>query len=176
MRTRHLLTAVVLGAGIWLVPATAAASCVEFPPLEEHLARADVVFLGTVTSVTDQQRTALVRVEEIWRGSELPAEVTVHGGFDPEAFTSVDRSFEVGARYLFAPAIRDGRLQDDSCTATQPWTDELADLRPTTVATPLPMPTDEADGGGGIPVALILAAVAVVVAGSSAIAFRARPS
>lgn len=175
MRTHNLLTAAALGAGIWLIPATAAASCAQFPPLEEHLARADVVFVGTVVSVTDEQRTALVQVEEIWRGSQLPAEVTVHGGFDPGAFTSVDRGFEAGARYLFAPSIAEGRLQDSSCSATQLWSDELADLRPATVATPPPDSGAEDGSRGGVPMPLVVAGIALVlVAGLSVIAFRVR--
>lgn len=183
MRLRHLSAALMpavasLLAMAWLLaPARVSASCAEFPPLEEHLARAGVVFVGTVVSVADDGRTATVAVEEVWRGPALPAEVTVHGSFDPVGFTSVDRSFEDGTRYLFAPAVSDGRLQDDSCTATRPWTDELAGLRPATVATPEPIPTTEEGGGGGtIPVALIVAAIVIAVVGGSLIAFRARPS
>ena len=165
----------LLAVAALVAPAHVAASCADFPPLDEHLARAGVVFVGTVMAVADEKRTATVAVEEIWRGPNLPAEVTVHGSFEPEAFTSVDRTFEAGTRYLFGPAVADGRLQDDSCTATRPWTDELVDLRPTTVATPEPLPTRAQDEGGGtIPVALVVAAM-VVLAGSSVMAFRSRP-
>jgi hypothetical protein len=160
-----------------LAPGRVAASCADFPPLEQHLARAGVVFVGTVVAVADEKRTATVAVEEIWRGPALPAEVPVHGTFEPDAFTSVDRTFEAGTRYLFAPALADGRLQDDSCTATRPWTDELADLRPVTVATPEPIPTGDAnERGRTIPVALIVGVILLGVAGTSLIAFRARPS
>lgn len=176
MRTRRLATAITLGLAGLLAPGAVAASCAGFPPLEEHLAQAEVVFVGTVTSVADERRTALVRVEEIWRGPELPAEVTVHGGFPDLGFTSADRSFEADVRYLFAAALNEGRIEDNACTATQAWSDDLAALRPTTVATPVPAPDDEAGSFDPVPVAVVvggLAAVLVVVAMSVA-AFRRR--
>lgn len=174
MRTRRLATAITLGLGGLLAPGAVAASCAGFPPLEEHLAQAEVVFVGTVVSVTDEQRTALVEVEEIWRGPELPAEVTVNGGFPDLGFTSVDRSFETGARYLFASSLNEGRLEDNACTATQAWSDDLAALRPIGVSTPEPTPADESSADG-VPVAALVVALSVMlVAGVSIAAFRSR--
>lgn len=174
MRTRSVVAAITLGLVGLLAPGAAAASCAEFPPLEEHLAQAEVVFVGTVVSVTDEQRTALVQVEEIWRGPELPAEVTVHGGFPDLGFTSADRSFETGVRYLFAPSLNEGRIEDNACTATQAWSDDLAAFRPTSTSTPEPTPADQS-GAGGVPVAALVVALSVMlVAGVSIVAFRRR--
>lgn len=174
MRIRRLATAITLGLWGLLAPGSVAASCAGFPPLEEHLAQADVVFVGTVVSLADEQRTALVEVEEIWRGPELPAEVTVHGGFPGQGFSSVDRSFETGARYLFAPSFDEGRLEDNACTATQIWSDELAALRPASVSTPEPEPADEGSPGGIPAAALVIALAVALVAGVGVAAFRRR--
>lgn len=171
MRRGAVVTAIGLGIGIGLVPGSAAGSCAEFPPLEEHLAQAEVVFVGTVTAVTDEQRTGLVEVEEIWRGPALPAEVTIHGGFEDLGFTSADRSFEVGTRYLFAASFDDGGLQDNACTATRPWTDELSRLRPATASSP----AVESDPDGQLAVPAFVVALAVLAVGAgSLLAFRSR--
>jgi hypothetical protein len=166
--------AAILGLAFALVPGSAAASCAEFPPLEAHLAQAEVVFVGTVSAVTDEQRTALIDVEEVWRETDLPAQVTVHGGLEDLAFTSVDRTFETGTRYLFAASLNEGRLEDNACSATQAWTDDLAELRPATVGTPQPTPADD-DAPIAVPLPVLVTGLAVaLVAGLSVIAFRSR--
>lgn len=158
--------------GLALAPESATASCGEIPPLEEHLAQAEVVFVGVVTAVTHEQRTALVDVEEIWRGPELPTEVTVLGGFEDLGFTTADRYFEEGRRYLFAPSLTEGRLEDNACSATQIWSDDLTDLRPASFVTPEPV---EGDPSGGIPAPVIGIASAVLAIGAvSILAFRRR--
>jgi len=168
--------AAILGLAFAVVPGTAVASCAEFPPLEDHLAQADVVFVGTVVAVTDEQRTALIDVEEIWRGPDLAAQVTVHGGFEDVGFTSVDRSFEEGVRYLVAASFNEGRLEDNACSATRAWTDDLADLRPEAVGTPQPSPTESDDAPTGVPLPTLVAGLAaMLVVGLSVIAFRSRP-
>jgi hypothetical protein len=167
MRSR-LLHAVVLGAAITLIPGVVIASCAQFPPLEQHIAQADVVFVGTVLSTADEQRTALVEVDEIWHGAELPQQVTVHGAMSSTGFSSIDRTFETGVRYLFATAFANGRLDDNSCTATQPWTDELARLRPTSAIGPTEAPADEV---AVLPIVAVLGGLAVILA-ASVLAFR----
>lgn len=142
-----LLIAVLAGALAWggaalLRPAVALGSCASAPlPPEEAVLRGDVVFVGTVLRVENQGRWATVRVEERWKGSrDLAENVTVRGGPEPGAATSVDRTFEPG-RYLFIVTSADGYLQDNACTGTQPWADSLAALRPAGVspaATELP--------------------------------------
>ena len=177
MRIGMVVAAITLGVGVGLVPRMALASCPEFPPLDEHVAQAEVVFVGTVTAVTDEKRTALIEVEEIWRGPELPGQVTIHGGFEELGFTSADRYFEEGTRYLFAPSFADGRLEDSSCTATRAWSDELEQLRPPSVTTPK-LTTSNADGGDdGPPLLPVGAALAIaLIVGATIVAFRSRSS
>jgi hypothetical protein len=165
--------ATTLAVALSLVPATAAASCGEMPPVDEHLSAAEIVFVGTVVSLTNLDRTALVDVHEVWAGAALPAQVTVHGGMDdPQAMTSTDRTYTAGVRYLFAVTMQDDRMSDDACTATREWTAELADLRPETVATPPPL---ESGPGAGIPATAIAIAGAVLLIGLvSVLAFRSR--
>jgi hypothetical protein len=177
MRTRRAAAAITLGLGTLLTPSVVAASCAEFPPIGQHLDQAEVVLVGTVIAVTNEERTALVAVEEIWRGPELPAEVRVYGALEDLGFTSGDRYFEAGVRYLLAPSFSDGRLEDNACTATRQWSEDLAAYRPSTTATRLPAETESADGLGAVPVAiLVVGLAAAIVAGVSLAAFRSRPS
>jgi hypothetical protein len=92
-----------------------------------------VVFVGTVTAITNSDRWATVRVEERWNGAGgLGDQVAVHGGPDPGLTTPTDRTYELG-RYLFVVSTAPGYLWDDACTGTQPWSASLARLRPPTV-------------------------------------------
>ncbi len=174
MRISKLSLPGVLALALALLPGTAAASCMEFPPLEEHLAQAQVVLVGTVQAVTNEDRTARVEVHEIWRGDDVPALVTVHGGPDDlEMTTSGDRYYRPGVRYLFAVQALDGRLEDNACTATQEWTDDLAALRPADATSPPATTADER--GGTIPAtAIVIGLAALAVAATSIFAFRAR--
>ncbi|MBW3576686.1 MAG: hypothetical protein KY462_02905 [Actinobacteria bacterium] len=115
-----------------LIPAAAAAvSCVrDDRPLTERLAEFEIVFVGTVTDVADERRAAWFRVEEIWRGPDLDRPVVRGGPGDPGTATSVDRTWEIGQRYLVAPRRAEGGLVDDRCSPTQAWRDELARARP----------------------------------------------
>jgi hypothetical protein len=154
-----------------------AASCAMPPPLPDHVAMADAVFVGTVRHVTSEARTATVEVQEIWRGPDLPASVVVRGGLDEDGVTtSADRSFEVGIRYLFAVAANGGRLEDHACTATQPWTDELAALRPDDPREPLPSADGSADVLGiAVPTPPLIALLVVIAVGvAGTLAFRRR--
>lgn len=170
--SRALALAVALVAALSASPASA--SCAVPPELGEHLATADVVFVGTVTRLADDDRTAVVRVEEIWRGPAMPATVTVFGGPDGmDGFTSVDRTYAAGQRYLFAVGVADGKLQDSACSATREWAPELADQRPAEVS--YPTATDAPADAGSVPVGLLAAGAAVLlVVLASALAFRAR--
>jgi hypothetical protein len=89
-----------------------------------------VVFVGTVTSTSYAGRKATVLVETIWYGPDLPAQVEVIGSPALNAATSVDRSFQQGARYLFVPTNNQSPFQDNACSATQPYTPEIAAYKP----------------------------------------------
>ena len=175
MRPAHLSAASLLAIVLGLLPAAARASCAEFPPLEQHLEQAAVVFVGTIADLADDDRTALVDVEEIWRGGPMPAQVTVYGSAAPDdpGMTSVDRTYTDSGRYLFAVTVDEqGRLRDDSCTATREWSPDLDKLRPATVVTPAPA-EDERDGGLPVPVVGV-ATLLLAIGAVSVFAFRAR--
>lgn len=109
------------------------ASCIGAQHLPQVLASAPVVFVGRVVSTSNLQRTAVVRVQEVWRGKHVSAKVIVLGsGATGNAITSVDRHFQKGVRYLFVPVPmqRTSPFQDNNCTATQPFTATLIRYRP----------------------------------------------
>ena len=102
----------------------ALASCALAPPLGSAVEEASHVFVGTVTAVENGRRWVSVRVEEVWKGEDLPEEVEVRAGpKDPPgpmgAATSVDRTFQLSERYLFVPYDRNGSIfRDNACTNT----------------------------------------------------------
>jgi hypothetical protein len=109
----------------------ASASCAPQQPLRDELGDAKVAFVGTVISTTNHDKTALVSVEQIWLGRSLPETVEVQGGPENEQLvTSNDRSFDEGERYLFVPSNAIPPFRDNACTATQPFTPEVARLTP----------------------------------------------
>lgn len=117
-------------------PGPVAARCVEPVPIEQAIGTFDVVIVGTVTAVAEEGTRASVRVEEIWRGPVLGAEVVVWGG-PGGGPTSVDRTFEAGTRYLFTITVTpEGRLTDSQCSSTTEWDPKLEALRPAGVPAP----------------------------------------
>jgi hypothetical protein len=66
----------------------------------------------------------------------MPATVTILGGTDPRRAMEDDRILEAGVRYVFVPFVIDGRLVDNICSATTPWVDDFAAVRPAGVQTP----------------------------------------
>lgn len=168
-RLSPLVAVFVTAVGSWPV----AGSCA-VPPLGDHLALADAVFVGEVVELSSAGRTALVNVDEIWHGPALDTTVTVHGGpDDANAASPVDRTYVAGVTYLFAVTVSDGLLRDNSCSATREWTADLADLRPSNVATP--SPTSQADGAGAVPLGPIAVGIAVLlVLATSLLAFQTR--
>jgi len=110
----------------------AQASCAQMPSLQDAVATAPLVFVGTVVSTSDGDRVARVSVESIWKGPDLPAYVDVHGSpaSGGVTATSVDRRFRVGERDLFVLVSDRPPYQDNSCSATQPYTAGLDALAP----------------------------------------------
>ena len=110
--------------------APALASCAPPPSLEEAFADADLVFIGVVTEVTNNGRTASVDVEQVWKGPEQPFNVAVHGGPDEaDLITSVDRTFELGT-YIFFPVNSSPPFEDNICTLTQPVSEAISVINP----------------------------------------------
>ena len=119
-----------------MLPAGALASCRMTVPLEEDVRTAEVVFIGTVRATANAGRQARVSVEEIWRGPMHFGDVVIVGGPEGNLGTSVDRQFEVGVRYIFFPHLDPVRgMTDNSCSSTQPTTDDTWRLRPATALT-----------------------------------------
>jgi hypothetical protein len=142
---RHVFLAPLLALVLTAGAATSAqASCAAPASLPEAIQAAALVFVGTVISTSDNGRVAEVRVESIWKGRALDEYVNVHGSpvSGPFAASSVDRVYESGTRYLFVLNSDAQPLQDNSCSATQPYTGALADLAPPDRRPPVLYPTD----------------------------------
>lgn len=178
-----LLTLLLLGA-----PSPASASCLSPPELGVAIAEADTVFVGVVVEVSNRQRDAVVEVEEVWKG-DVDERVEVLGG--PQGnnvISSVDAAYREDERYLFIPYEGSGdSFRDNACTSTQPYEDDLADLRPADAAsptTPLPSGTDDvldedAERDAAEPPArsrwIVPGILALLVAGALAVWLRSRP-
>ncbi len=128
-RVATLCLLTTIGFALFPLP-RAHASCASPPPLKDVFAEVEVVFLGTVTATVSLDRIATVQVEEVWKGSPLPAVVEVHGGpADENVGTSTDRKFELGVRYLFFPSNGAPPFEDNICSATRPYDPSLERLR-----------------------------------------------
>jgi hypothetical protein len=130
MKRSLLGLALVLTALVTVAPA-AQASCVFVSDYEESLDEAPILFVGTVDDVTNGDRTATVTVDEVWKG-DVPRATTVIGGAVGEnTASSVDRTYRLGRRYLFAPYERDrANFQDNACTPTRVFGPRLERFRP----------------------------------------------
>lgn len=163
---RLAVAAALIWAGILAAPGRAVASCAVLPGAGAVLDLADVVLVGTVTTVVNQARWATVRVEEVWKGPDQPLDVIVQGGPGGNAATSVDRTYVVGTRYLFALSVSDGNLVDNACTATTPADAiDLAGLRPADARSPIGAAGPEHDPGPDLGGVIGPVAVAALVAG-----------
>jgi hypothetical protein len=119
-----------------LVTEPAGASCATAGAVPQRLQEAEVVFVGRVVTTSDKGRTARVRVEQVWKGAPISDRVTVRGGAEGNAASSVDRSFNAGVRYLFVPSRDGGQFRDSSCSATVEYSGALAQFAPDTVTLP----------------------------------------
>ena len=185
----------VIRRGRWLVPALAfgfvflsvppaTASCAEPVPIEQALGEAPTVFVGTVTHVQYSGRVATFQVEEVWKG-DVGAVAVVNGGpglseleaaraQGQEVFSSVDRTFESGSRYLVVSYGREGAtLSDNACSATRVFTGDLEQHRPESAYTPVAPPApDTGDEGTPPGIWIGLAALVVATTGAMAVAIR----
>jgi hypothetical protein len=175
--TKGWLAAVVAVYGFLVIgTAGAQASCAMPPSLQEQITAAPLVFVGTVVSTSDDDRVAHVRVESIWKGPTLSAYVDVHGspvsGFN--VHSSVDRMYRAGDRDIFILFSDGWPYQDNSCSATQPYTAEIAAFAPADARPPAPVtPVEQVQNWliqYGLPVGVGL----VVIAAAVFIGFRRR--
>src|SRR5882762_397192 len=107
MTLGRLLVVVAL-VSVGLAGSTGArASCAVSGPLSsvaDEIGAAKLVFVGSVLFTTDNNRTARVKVESIWKGPKLPAYVDIHGeapGSGPFSGSEGDHQFQTGLQYLF---------------------------------------------------------------------------
>lgn len=153
-------------------PTPVGADCEPAGPPADVLPTAAVAFVGTVTRVTGA--VATIAVSEVWAG-QVGASVDVYGlrlghphGPDEAPASEDDRVWTVGRTYLVLPSAEGGVLQDNICTATTEWTDDLAELRPADAI--IREPSAE---GGSFPIAMpLIGLVVVVLVVASAFAFR----
>jgi hypothetical protein len=141
LRTLAFLAVLVCPGTVAMVASPAEASCAVEPSLREAVAAARVVFVGTVVSTSNEKREARVRVDSVWRGPALTRLVTVSGSSvtGPGTFTSVDRQYQIGQRYLFVPFGQSGqKFEDNNCSATVAYSAVVARLAPSTAATSPP--------------------------------------
>ena len=157
-------------AGLLISAGPAVASCQMPFPIDEATAlqpgmrEADSVFVGTVTSLSNGNRWALVAVEEVWVGPDLATTVEVRGAPDGMT-TSADRTYAAGKAYLFVVLIADGQLTDNACSATREFTGDLTAFRPASARPPLSA-TPEPDAAAPFdPASLLLPGALIVVAG-----------
>ena len=136
--------------------------------LQGQLDAASVAFVGTVVGTSNGDRVARVKVETVWRGDGVRTYVTVSGTPDGgSAATSVDRSFRVGQRYLFAPYSASSPYQDNNCSVTQPYSSRLDAFRPANAEPPLPGSDGlDSTGLGFAPISIWAALVAIAIAGA----------
>jgi hypothetical protein len=135
---RAALVAIMVALGGWLGAwpgaSTAAGSCASVPSIDDALLFGDIVFVGSVVGLENDDRWATVSVEERWRGADaVPDTVVVHGGPEAGTATSVDRVYQP-TRYLFVVSQGAGFLVDDACSATRVWSADLASYRPAAVS------------------------------------------
>lgn len=171
LRLRLILTAAFVLSPLATAP-TAFASCAAPPPLEILIESSDVVIVGTVTALANDDRWAQVSVEQIWRGGPQPSVVEVRGGPEPGTFSSVDRTFVTG-RYLFTLGFDGTHLTDNICSGTIAYTDDMVGLRPAGWTAPGATPAPESGGvdqsglSGVLLPALAVALLALLVIGGS---------
>jgi hypothetical protein len=129
----------------------ASASCAAPPSVSPW------VFTGTVVSTERDGRVAAVQTDDGHRVEVVGTTSTSTNGF-----TSVDRAYEVGARYEFHPANSTSPFQDNICTrthvispATAATTPGTANTRPAASDAPSGLGTTAAIAGTGAAIALI---------------------
>ena len=124
-RLRALIPLVVLS-GFALQASPGYAYC-GAPAPEVALRDAPIAFIGTVNTVSNRGRSAVVTVEETLKGPQQPSTVEVNGGpKDPNGGTGEDRTFQSNTKYLFFPTNAQSPFSDSLCTATSPYTAGLA--------------------------------------------------
>lgn len=173
-----VVAALTLGVLLMTAP-VAGASCAPPLAMEDALAQAPVVFVGTVVDLDHGGVLAGFSVDEVWKG-EVESKVLVSGGPSPSdleglgfgeaVVTSVDRYYEEGVTYLVVPfGIEDGVYMDNACSVTQAYVPVLDDFRPTTAHPPI-----DAGSDSDVVIARVAVGAVVLVAAGAIVAVTMR--
>lgn len=140
---RAVITLAIVAVWTFIDPAAARAQDLTCrrPSIEDALVRTDIVVVGTVTATRSNGRVATVVVDDVWKGDPEKV-IEVHGGPDdispPGPF---DQTYPTDGRYLFFLTTPEpggsvtgssARYDDERCSNTQVWTDDVAFFRPPT--------------------------------------------
>ena len=137
-RARIGAAALTISLAALLVPgfatAPVAADCAVPATIPDAQRTRDILFVGTIAKLENDNRWAKVLINERWQNADgLPDTVDVRGGPAAGTSSTTDRAYTDG-RYLFDVTNLGPYLQDTSCSATTAWTDDLARYRPSNVA------------------------------------------
>ena len=171
--TRIAAALLALGCVCVLGAPPASASCAA--PVEPvQLADHELVFAGEVTGTSHDGRAAEVRVLDVWRGRDLPAEVVVIGGdVAGNGHSSTERVFRGGETYaFFAYEDEEGVLRDNACTATAPLAERAAVDPPGVRAPTAEAPTPEDPRTSPWP--WVVGGSGLVLAGGAGLALKRR--
>ena len=124
VRSRRLSLLLLLVVGHLLAGPVGSALAVCPPPPQQAdaVARANAVFVARVLTIENRGRTAEVEVLSVWKGRDLPAQLTLLGGSDdPTVVDPDDRIYQAGQTYLVVSNGFRPPFSDNRCTATQPY-------------------------------------------------------
>jgi hypothetical protein len=109
----------VASALVGVAPQAAHAACATPVDQVTAMQRADSVFVGRVTELSDLNRTATMAVVETWKGADLGSEVTVNGSLSGSPVVGPgDRTYLPGSTYLVVPFGSRSPFFDDACSGT----------------------------------------------------------
>lgn len=167
---RVLVPAMVVAAFLSASPAYA--SCAGPASVERDLVQSDLVFVGTVVRLANQNRWATFVVEDVWMGNPDTQVLEVRAG-PAVGGSSIERTYQAGGRYLvFAFDATKGaageslygsdRWADSNCSSTQPYTSDLTRYRPASATggaspTSVGIPSSSVVEGGRIDPLVLLA-------------------
>ena len=109
--------------------------CEDPPAVSDRVLFASIILLGTVTDWDGT--TARFKIEEIWRGPDLPEEI--------EIVPEPGRAYAAGVRYLAFPTNNPSPLFDERCSATIRWDESLEQYRPARTRALRTAPAEDAD-------------------------------
>lgn len=155
----RLLAVICLLPAALAFPVTASASCSVPVDPAKALAAAPIVFVGTVRTIGDYNPAAVMTVDEIWKGTNLPTTVTEYGSGPSDA--PALSGWVEGERYLVFPITdANGDLHEAECSPTSVYQPAFDKLRPANAHPPQGPPTSGVPGS--TPIAAIFLAILVL--------------